>query len=158
MDATALPDPCVDVPQGRPAREGPCCVLLVDDDASFLQDMSDLLATYMAPLHIVTAGSGGQGLEVLGGQAVDLIISDQNMPGMNGLEFLDAARVCAPGVPRILMTGDPRYHQATDALRDKRVCEIIPKPPHSTLTVQTVRRFLRGRCTETPGQGPPTAA
>jgi len=145
------PDPCGEAPAGQ-ARPEPCRVLLVDDDPTFLADLRDLLGTYMSRLQFVTAGDGGQGLAALDGGPVDLIISDFNMPGMDGLQFLDAAKQRAPGVPRVLLSGDPRFTPSTsaDIVRERRACAVINKPPQSESTVATVRRLLRGRCIDSP--------
>ena len=57
--------------------------------------------------HRVTTVAGGQqALDlVAGGAAIDLVILDLNMPGMNGAETLDRLRRLAPGLPVLLATG-----------------------------------------------------
>ncbi len=117
-------------------------ILLVDDDPSFLQDLRDLLLTYMPNTHVITAQSGAEALAMLRETPVDLIISDQNMPEMDGLHFLDAARTHHPDVPRIMMTGYPVFETAMGALNQARVGEFIPKPPNPERTIQAVKRAL----------------
>ncbi|MES2155069.1 MAG: response regulator [bacterium] len=117
-------------------------ILLVDDDPTFLQDLRDLLLTYMPNTHVLTAQSGVEALAILRSKSVDLIISDQNMPEMDGLHFLDAARTHHPDVPRIMMTGYPVFETAMGALNQARVGEFIPKPPNPERTIQAVKRAL----------------
>lgn len=124
---------------GAPA---PQVILLVDDDPTFLQDLRDLLLTYMPETKVITAGSGQEALDTLKKTTVDLIISDQNMPEMDGLHFLDAARIHHPDVPRIMMTGYPVFETAMGALNQARVGEFIPKPPNPERTIQAVKRAL----------------
>ena len=62
-------------------------ILIVDDTKSILAVMKTVLK--VAGYNIVTAGDGVEGMAVLnGGQAVDLIITDLNMPNMDGIEFI----------------------------------------------------------------------
>lgn len=117
-------------------------ILLVDDDPTFLQDLRDLLLTYMPSTQVITAQSGQEALTMLRSTSVDLIISDQNMPEMDGLHFLDAARTHHPDVPRIMMTGYPVFETAMGALNQARVGEFIPKPPNPERTIQAVKRAL----------------
>src|SRR5438046_51016 len=115
-------------------------LLLVDDDAAFLQDLGDLLQATLSA-RIVTATSGASGLDALAGGGVDLIISDRNMPGMDGLAFLQSARARDPTVPRILMTGDLAFQGHAERLTAAKPCEIIAKPPQSSRTLDAVRRL-----------------
>ena len=60
-------------------------ILYVDDEKANLEAFKSL---FRRKFNIVTVNSGRRGLEVLETQPVDLIISDQRMPGMPGIEFL----------------------------------------------------------------------
>ena len=124
------------------AGESTSTILLVDDDPTFLQDLRDLLLTYMPDTNVLTARSGQEALSILKEREIDLIISDQNMPEMDGLHFLDAARSHHPDVPRIMMTGYPVFETAMGALNQARVGEFIPKPPNPERTIQAVKRAL----------------
>jgi two-component system chemotaxis response regulator CheY len=121
-------------------------VLLVDDDPAFLRDMTDLLETFVPDIHVVTAGDGRKGLQVLEANGVDLVISDRNMPEMDGLTFLRHVSAAYPHLPRILVTGQPQFEPGTDV----KACEVIAKPPVPTKTVETVRRLLALSPTDRP--------
>jgi two-component system chemotaxis response regulator CheY len=64
------------------------------------------------------AGSGSEGLEMLKGKQVDLILSDINMPSMDGLEFLRQLRAqnLAPGVPVVMITTESSEEHVKQAI------------------------------------------
>jgi two-component system chemotaxis response regulator CheY len=65
------------------------------------------------------AGNGHEGLEILKVQPVDLILSDINMPSMDGLEFLRqiVARKLAPGVPVVMITTESSEEHVKEAIQ-----------------------------------------
>jgi len=81
-------------------------VLCVDDSAS----SRALMACALKPqgYTVVQAVDGSDGLEKMGGQKVDLVISDLHMPKMNGIDMIRAIRddTRYDGVPIILLTAD----------------------------------------------------
>ncbi|HUR61591.1 MAG TPA: response regulator [Candidatus Thermoplasmatota archaeon] len=120
-------------------------ILVVDDDPAFLRDLRDLLKAFVADVEVLLASNGKDALAVLAGQEVDLLISDQSMPGMEGLELLETARLKYPDVPRILITGFNQFDLAMDAVNHARVTDFIPKPPNAERTISAVRRALLER-------------
>jgi len=81
---------------------------LIVDDSSVMRKIVErsLRQAGLDPLVVFEAGSGIDGLEVLKKQQVELILSDINMPAMDGLEFLRQLRAqnLAPGVPVVMIT------------------------------------------------------
>jgi len=67
----------------------PASVLVVDDEPRALET---LRRTLEDEFEIFTAGSGDEGLALMEQQAVQVVVSDQRMPGMSGVEFLRAVR------------------------------------------------------------------
>ena len=78
-------------------------ILLVDDSKMVLESLNRSLTAYGHILN--TATNGAEALKYLGKAIPDLIISDINMPQMNGLTFLQVIRKRFPELPVILMTG-----------------------------------------------------
>jgi two-component system response regulator GlrR len=80
-------------------------ILVVDDD----QDACDMLATALgqAGYAVETVTDGFEALAKLEHTAPDLILTDLQMPGMNGLELIQRIHAADPGAPIILMTGVP---------------------------------------------------
>ncbi len=78
-------------------------VLLVDDDPRVLSALRRGLRR--EPIHIETAANAREALDRLGGDAIDLVISDQKMPGLSGIELLKTIRSRWPETQRILLSG-----------------------------------------------------
>jgi PAS domain S-box-containing protein len=91
-------------------------VLHVDDDPEF----ADLAATFLErereTFSVDTATDGQAGLAQLAGTGYDCIISDYEMPGMGGIEFLEAVRESHPELPFILFTGRGSEEVASEAI------------------------------------------
>ena len=78
-------------------------VLLVEDDEGVRRFIAECLE--MLGYAVVVASHGREGLERLGDAIPELMIIDYAMPGLNGVEVAEAARVLAPSLPIILATG-----------------------------------------------------
>jgi CheY-like chemotaxis protein len=91
-------------------------VLHVEDEPDF----ADLTATFLEreddQFTVETASTAGDGLERIDDRRPDCVVSDYNMPGMNGLEFLRAVRERYPDLPFILFTGKGSEAIASDAI------------------------------------------
>lgn len=91
-------------------------VLYVDDDSN----LAEMSATFLEREHdrftVDTAPNVDAGLSVLDETEVDCIVSDYEMPGRNGIEFLEAVRGEYPDLPFILFTGKGSEEVASDAI------------------------------------------
>ncbi|MBB6646465.1 hybrid sensor histidine kinase/response regulator [Halobellus ruber] len=94
----------------------PIRVLHVDDDA----EVADLTATYLARegdgITVATATSADEGLDRIRTGSFDCVVSDYEMPGMDGIELLEAVREEYPDLPFILYTGKGSEAVASDAI------------------------------------------
>lgn len=99
-------------------------ILIVDDEA----DIRELLAELLADLgNISCAENGSHALQLLDESAFDVIISDYNMPGLNGLELLKTIRERNNATPLIWITGNSTEQLMNDARRIG-VFDYIEKP------------------------------
>ncbi|WP_226004446.1 PAS domain S-box protein [Natrinema salinisoli] len=91
-------------------------VLCVDDDPSVCELAATVLERTDEGLDVTTAGSGREGLAVLDDSDIDCIVSDYDMPEMDGLEFLDIVRDRDPAIPFLLVTGTDPSDIAREAI------------------------------------------
>jgi PAS domain S-box-containing protein len=90
--------------------------LHVDDDEQFGEVTADLLEAVEPRLEVVSVTSVGAGLDRLADGDVDCVVSDYDMPGGNGIEFLERVRERRPRLPFILFTGKGSEEVAGDAV------------------------------------------
>ncbi len=91
-------------------------VLLVDDEPDYLKQLSLLLEKENDKINIDTAESPVSGLEKVGEDNYDAVVSDYHMPEMDGLDFLVALRDGEHDLPFVLLTGKGREEVAMEAL------------------------------------------
>ena len=91
-------------------------VLLVDDEENLLQITKLYLEKTNPKLRIFTSLSGRNALNLLVKEPFDIIISDYQMPEMDGLEFLATVKEQAYDIPFIIFTGKGREEVAIQAL------------------------------------------
>jgi response regulator RpfG family c-di-GMP phosphodiesterase len=105
---------------------GQVSLLLVDDEPLILKALGRLLKD--AGLELLTADCGEDALRVLRARHVDMIMSDNLMPGMKGVELLSRARVERPQVVRMMLTGVADRDTALRAINESHVEHLIEKP------------------------------
>jgi len=91
-------------------------VLIVDDDASFREVLVDVAAR--AGYQVLSCGDGGEALELVRRQPLDLVITDLVMPGPDGLEILRAVRQNRAEALVIIITGHASLQTAIEAIRE----------------------------------------
>lgn len=117
-------------------------ILLVEDEADIRDSLKALLEMSIPGVDVALAATGAQGLSVLNSHRADLIITDYRMPGMNGLDFLAAARALSPETPRIMMTAYPDLDVATRAINEAHIQSFLPKPLEpDDIIAKVVRAF-----------------
>ncbi len=82
-------------------------LLLIDDDPAQLRALARTLSVRRSDLAVVTANDGAEAMELLSSTPIDLVLTDLQMPGMNGFELLAWIVSNAPHVPVFTMTGFP---------------------------------------------------
>ncbi len=116
-------------------------VLLVDDDKNLLKGLRRTLRK--EPYEIVTATSAEEALGVLGKKEIDVVISDQDMPGMTGTVFLAAVRQRFPDTVRFMLTGKGTLDTAVQAINDGAISRFFTKPCNNVDLAVTIRQALQ---------------
>jgi len=122
------------------ASASPMTLLFVDDEPSILSSLRRLFRPH--GYRIFVAESGAAGLEILGKESIDLVISDMRMPEMDGATFLKAVRERWPGVMRILLTGYADVASTIAAINEGEIYRYISKPWDDNEIVLVVREAL----------------
>src|SRR3546814_6306237 len=120
-------------------------VLFVDDEPRVLTTMRIL---FRARYELFFAESGAAALELLKTQPIDVIVSDQRMPGMTGIELLRTARELNPNAMRILLTGYSDLNAIIGSIKEGEIFRFINKPWSNDDLQTTVAQIGRAACRE----------
>jgi len=127
-------------------------VLLVDDEPQVLEGLRNGLRK--APFELLWAASGQEALEILAARIVDVIVADEQMPGMRGSLLLAHVRERRPSVLRILLTGKASVSSALDAIYDGWVYRYLRKPFHPVELASVIHNGLLLQSLQTEEEGP----
>jgi putative two-component system response regulator len=116
----------------------PKTLLIVDDEPQVVRSIERALRR--EDIHILTAGSGAKGLEIVRRQPVGVVLSDQNMPAMDGISFLEKVRDFDDEIVRVLLTGYASVDSAIDAINRTHIFEFLTKPWDGDLLKRTIQR------------------
>lgn len=113
--------------------------LVVDDDAGIREFMTALLE--MAGVEVVSCASADAALPVFAAapERYQFIITDFEMPGMNGVEFCGRVLALVPGMKILLVTGQPAISEAE--ARRLGFCGLLPKPFPATALWQVLKEI-----------------
>ena len=100
-------------------------VLCVDDEERVLSAISLILSDHF---DVSTATSAAEALELIKGQRFHVIVSDQRMPGMTGVELLREAKTASPSSVRILLTGYSDLTAIVGSVNESEVFRFLNKP------------------------------
>ena len=100
-------------------------VLFVDDEHRVLTSMR---AMFRREYEVLLANSGQEAIDLLRDHSVDVIVSDQRMPGMTGVEVLKAVKTLAPNAMRILLTGYADLKAIEASINEGEVFRYLTKP------------------------------
>lgn len=100
-------------------------ILIVDDDEIILRILEKFFSKQGCT--VVTAQNGNEGFKCFSQELFDCVVTDLEMPEIDGMEFIRLIRDVSSGIPIVLMTGSPDYMEKCDfSLADFN--EIILKP------------------------------
>jgi DNA-binding NtrC family response regulator len=115
-------------------------ILIVDDDAGMVETLGDILSARR--FHVSTADSAEAAVAFVRERAPDVVLMDIKMPGMNGVQALQAMKRTVPGIKVIMMTAFTRDELVQEAWSADPVA-VVPKPldlEHVLILVDRVAR------------------
>jgi putative nucleotidyltransferase with HDIG domain len=119
----------------------PVRVLFVDDEENIINSLRRLF--HDEDFETLTATSGAEGIEILkNNDNIGLIVSDQRMPGLSGVDFLEQARKITPEAIRIVLTGYADIEAAMGAINRGGAYRYLSKPWDDDNLVQNIREAV----------------
>ncbi|MEA2290414.1 MAG: hypothetical protein QOD55_2411 [Solirubrobacteraceae bacterium] len=100
-------------------------VMCVDDDPQMLESLRDMLRRHF---DVVLSTNGFEALRLLTEEPFDVVLSDMQMPMINGARFLTLAREHAPDTVRLLLTGQSSLDAAIAAVNEGEIFRFLIKP------------------------------
>jgi response regulator RpfG family c-di-GMP phosphodiesterase len=100
-------------------------VLYIDDEA---HNLTSFKATFRRNFNIITAESAEEGYGILQSNNIQVILSDQRMPKITGIEFFESIKETFPDPIRILITGYTDINAVIDAINRGQVYKYLAKP------------------------------
>ena len=113
-------------------------VLFVDDEMNILKALQRLLR--MEDMHVLTASRAGDALELLERNPTQVVVTDQRMPEMSGVDFLAQVRDRHPDIVRMMLTGYTEINVAVDAINRGEIYRLITKPWNDDELRATIRQ------------------
>ncbi|HEY8780298.1 MAG TPA: response regulator [Mucilaginibacter sp.] len=105
--------------------ENKITILYVDDEEN---NLFSFKATFRIKYQVYTAISGDEALKILAAKPIHIIITDQRMPEMTGVEFLEKVLEKYPDPMRILLTGYADMEAVVDAVNKGKIFHYLAKP------------------------------
>jgi CheY-like chemotaxis protein len=99
-------------------------ILVVDDNKVILTVVSKML--FLLGYEVSSADSAEKGLNVFRKSSFDIVLSDYDMPGMDGVAFACSVKKCSPRTPVVIMTGSGR--ESVFFRKSSAVDDVISKP------------------------------
>jgi two-component system, probable response regulator PhcQ len=115
-------------------------ILLVDDEPNVTEALGRALRR--EPYEILTATSGAAAQKLLESHHVDVVVSDEQMPGMSGSVFLTGVREKFPHTIRMILSGQASLEAAVRAINEGEVYRFFLKPCNPADLILTLRQAL----------------
>lgn len=127
-------------PAASPATSAGATILIVDD-SPVDRRLASAIVSRRGGLRVVSAAGGREALEAIAREAPTAVVTDLQMPGMNGLELVEEIRRSHPGIPVVLMTAHGSEDIAIKALR-AGAANYVPKQALARDLVATIDSVL----------------
>jgi CheY-like chemotaxis protein len=102
-------------------------ILIIDDNISLLGSLAAVVGTQLKDCHILTANNGSEGIAVIDSLPIALILTDLNMPVVDGYGVIAHRNKSCPQVPLFVMSGD-LIPEVRERLCEMRVSGCVEKP------------------------------
>ncbi|MDB6082542.1 MAG: response regulator [Gammaproteobacteria bacterium] len=122
------------------AKADVAVILLVDDEPEVTEALKRSLRR--EPFEFLTATSGKAALEILAAHHVDVVVSDEQMPGMAGSGLMQLVRKQYPRTIRMILTGAASLDAAMRAINEGEVYRFFLKPCNTTDLVHSVKQAV----------------
>lgn len=126
-------------PQSPSAKTEPYGILIVDDEEAILESLEFTLGD---EYRVFTANNGRDGLAIFEQEEIALVIADQNMPGLSGVEFLEKVIERDVRAIRMMLTGYADISSLARAINSGRIYRYITKPWEPDELRMNVKRAL----------------
>jgi len=113
-------------------------VLFVDDEVNILKAVQRLLRN--ENWNVITASRGAEALELIDRHPAQVVVTDQRMPEMSGVDLLSAIRQRKPDVVRMMLTGYTEMNVAVEAINRGEIYRLITKPWNDEELKATLRQ------------------
>ncbi|MDP5172757.1 MAG: response regulator [Bacteroidia bacterium] len=133
--------PAIQLPTESLSMTKDFAILYVDDEP---QNLISFKATFRREYTVFTALGGEEGLEILKQHDIHLIITDQRMPGMTGVQFLERTLADYPDTIRMILTGFSDTEAIIDVINNARIFRYITKPwdeQELRMTIENARQL-----------------
>jgi DNA-binding NtrC family response regulator len=97
------------------------------------------------PYEVLSAASSDEALKLLAEREIDVVIADENMPGLKGSMLLARIRSQWPDVVRMMLTGDARLETVVSAVNRGEIFRFFIKPANEAEIIVSVREALKQR-------------
>ena len=101
-------------------------VLFVDDEANILKALRRLLRN--EPMNVLTASHPSEAIDLLAREDVQVLVTDQRMPDMSGVDMLSTIRERNPDIVRMMLTGYTEMKVAVEAINRGQIFRLVTKP------------------------------
>jgi CheY-like chemotaxis protein len=127
----------------EPLAPGTGRILLVDDEPALAEISAEMLESLGYRVTVRTGGAEALDAFAAAPDSFDLLLADQVMPGLTGLELADRVLEARPGLPVVLCTGFSE-HLSYEQARARGVSRILVKPVPKSRLARTIREALAG--------------
>ena len=140
MERSSSVSPCPDHLECAAVSRFKCCVLVIDDEPALLNLARSLLA---ADYDFHGAESAEQAQEHFSKHDIEIVVADQQLPGLQGIPFLEWVKEKSPRTVRVLMTGVYSMEEAVNAINSGLAQRFLFKPWRSEQLLQLIRNTAR---------------